>query len=402
MATVEIVADEPPARGAWYRSLYGQVIVAMLLGILVGHFFPAFGASLKPLGDAFIKLVKMIIAPIIFCTVVTGIGSMTSLEKIGRVGVKSLAYFLVFSTLALIVGLIVANVVQPGAGMNIDPATLDPTSVVEYQSKAEQKSITEFLLNIIPDSVIGAFASGEILQVLLISLLTGFALALLGDKGAKITSAIGQVSHVIFKIIDIIMRFAPIGVFGAMAFTIGKFGIGTLLSLGGLIATFYLTSQELLLVLGTSSSESALPSLMQKLERAGAAKPIVGLVVPTGYSFNLDGTNIYMTMAALFIAQATNTPLSVQDQLLLLLVAMLSSKGAAGVTGSGFVTLAATLSVLPSVPIVGMALILGIDRFMSECRALTNFIGNAVATLAIARWEGELDDEALKRALSKR
>jgi aerobic C4-dicarboxylate transport protein len=427
MATIEIIADEPPVRGAWYRSLYGQVIFAMLLGILVGHFFSAFGASLKPLGDAFIKLIKMIIAPVIFCTVVTGIGSMTSLEKIGRVGAKALAYFLVFSTLALIVGLIVSNVVRPGAGMNIDPATLDPASVAQYQTQAEQKSITEFLLNIIPDSALGAFTSGEILQVLLISLLTGFALALLGDRGTKITSAIGKVSQVIFKIIDIIMRFAPIGVFGAMAFTIGKFGIGTLLSLGGLVATFYLTSalfifivlglvarvsgfsiwrllvyirQELLLVLGTSSSESALPSLMQKLERAGAAKPIVGLVVPTGYSFNLDGTNIYMTMAALFIAQATNTPLSVQDQLLLLLVAMLSSKGAAGVTGSGFVTLAATLSVLPSVPIVGMALILGIDRFMSECRALTNFIGNAVATLAIARWEGELDDHALKLALA--
>jgi aerobic C4-dicarboxylate transport protein len=426
MATIEIVADEPPVRSGWYRSLYGQVIVAMLLGILVGHFFPAFGASLKPLGDAFIKLIKMIIAPVIFCTVVTGIGSMTSLEKIGRVGAKALAYFLVFSTLALIVGLLVANVVRPGAGMNIDPATLDSASVAQYQSKAEQQSVTEFALNIIPDSVLGAFTSGEILQVLLISLLTGFALALLGDRGAKITVAIAQVSQVIFKIIDIIMRFAPIGVFGAMAFTIGKFGIGTLLSLGGLVATFYLTSalfifivlgvvarlsgfsiwrmlvyirQELLLVLGTSSSESALPSLMQKLERAGAAKPIVGLVVPTGYSFNLDGTNIYMTMAALFIAQATNTPLSAQDQILLLLVAMLSSKGAAGVTGSGFVTLAATLSVLPSVPIVGMALILGIDRFMSECRALTNFIGNAVATLAIARWEGELDDEALKLAL---
>jgi aerobic C4-dicarboxylate transport protein len=427
VATTQIITDEPPVRSAWYRSLYGQVIIAMILGILVGHFFPAFGASLKPLGDAFIKLIKMIIAPVIFCTVVTGIGSMTSLEKIGRVGAKALAYFLVFSTLALIVGLIVANVVQPGAGMNIDPATLDPASVAEYQTKAEQKSITEFLLNIIPDSVIGAFASGEILQVLLISLLTGFALALLGDKGTKITAAIGQVSQVIFKIIDIVMRFAPIGVFGAMAFTIGKFGIGTLLSLGGLVATFYLTSllfifivlglvarvsgfsiwrllvyirQELLLVLGTSSSESALPSLMQKLERAGAAKPIVGLVVPTGYSFNLDGTNIYMTMAALFIAQATNTPLTMQDQILLLLVAMLSSKGAAGVTGSGFVTLAATLSVLPSVPIVGMALILGIDRFMSECRALTNFIGNAVATLAIARWEGELDEEALKLAFA--
>jgi aerobic C4-dicarboxylate transport protein len=339
----------------------------MLLGILVGHFFPAFGASLKPLGDAFIKLIKMIIAPVIFFTVVTGIGSMTSLEKIGRVGAKALAYFLVFSTLALIVGLIVPDIVQPGAGMNIDPGTLGPSSVAEYQSKAEQKSVTEFLLNIIPDSVIGAFASGEILQVLLISLLTGFALAMLGDRAAKITSSIGQVSQVIFKIIDIIMRFAPIGVFGAMAFTIGKFGIGTLLSLGGLVATFYLTSalfifivlglvarvsgfsiwrllvysrQELLLVLGTSSSESALPSLMQKLERAGAAKPIVGLVVPTDYSFNLDGTNIYITMAALFIAQATNTPLSVQDQLLPLLVAKLSSKGAAGVTGSGFVTLA--------------------------------------------------------------
>jgi aerobic C4-dicarboxylate transport protein len=417
----------PAQTRPWYRSLYGAVLVALVLGIAVGAIWPEFGASLKPLGDAFIKLVKMIIAPVIFCTVITGIAGMESLERVGRVGIKALGYFLFFSTLALIVGLIVGNIVQPGAGMNINPATLDPASISEYQDKAQKSSITEFLMNIIPETLIGAFTSGQILQVLFISILSGVALAMMGDAGKPITGAVKRVSELMFKLVNIIMYAAPIGVFGAMAFTIGKYGLGALGNLFGLIATFYLTSaifvlvilglvcrlcgfsifklmryirQELLLVLGTSSSEAALPNLMAKLERAGAERSVVGLVVPTGYSFNLDGTNIYMTMAALFIAQATNTDLSVTDQVLLLLVAMISSKGAAGVTGAGFITLAATLSVVPSVPVVGMALILGIDRFMSECRALTNFIGNAVATLVVAKWEGALDKRALDNALS--
>lgn len=418
----------PPPRRRWYRTLYGQVIIALLLGIVVGHVFPEFGASLKPLGEAFIKLVKMIIAPVIFCTIVGGIGGMSSLEKVGSVGVRALVYFLVFSTLALIVGMIVGNVVRPGDGLDIDPARLDPDAVAQFQQSAQEQSITQFLLNIIPETMVGAFSSGQILQVLLVSILAGVALAMLGEAGKPIAGAIRRVNVLVFKVVHIIMHAAPIGVFGAMAFTIGEYGIATLVSLGALIATFYLTSAlfvgvvlglvarycgfslwrllvyiraELLLVLGTSSSEAALPALMEKLENAGASRPVVGLVVPTGYSFNLDGTNIYMTMAALFIAQATNTDLSLADQILLLLVAMLSSKGAAGVTGSGFVTLAATLSVVPAVPVVGMALILGIDRFMSECRALTNFIGNAVATLVVAKWEGELDQDQLAIALAK-
>lgn len=410
----------------FYKILYVQVLIAVAIGVLVGAFFPDTGAALKPLGDAFIKLVKMIIAPVIFCTVVTGIAGMTDLEKVGSVGLKALLYFLTFSTLALIVGLIVANAVRPGAGLNIDPATLDASAVAVYQSKAAEQSIVDFLLHIIPETVVGAFASGEILQVLLFSVLFGFGLALMGEKGKPLYNVIRQVSAAIFGVVHIIMKVAPLGAFGAMAFTIGKYGIGSLANLAALVGSFYLTSllfvvlvlglvarltgfsilklvryikAELLLVLGTSSSESALPLLIEKLERAGVSKPVVGLVVPTGYSFNLDGTNIYMTMAALFIAQATNTPLSLTDQILLLLVAMVSSKGAAGVTGSGFVTLAATLSVVPSVPVAGMALILGVDRFMSECRALTNFIGNAVATIVVARWEGEVDMDRLRRTL---
>ena len=416
----------PSTRARWYHSLYVQVLIGLVLGIAVGHFVPAFGESLKPLGDAFIKLVKMIIAPVIFCTVITGIAGMNSLESVGRVGAKALSYFLLFSTLALFVGLVVGNVIQPGAGLNIDAATLRADAVTDYQAKAHDQSIVGFLLAIIPDTLLGAFTSGQILQVLLVAVLIGVALATLGERAARITTMIGELGAVVFKLVGILMRAAPRGVFGAMAFTIGKYGLETLSSLASLIATFYLTSglfigvilasvawaagfsllklivylrAELMLVLGTASSEAALPSLMTKLEAAGASRQVVGLVVPTGYSFNLDGTNIYMTMAALFIAQATNTPLSVHDQLLLLVVAMISSKGAAGVTGSGFVTLAATLSVVPSVPIAGMALILGIDRFMSECRALTNFIGNAVATLVVARWEGALDKDRLRRAL---
>ncbi|KAA2242201.1 dicarboxylate/amino acid:cation symporter [Salinarimonas soli] len=417
------------ARTPFYKVLYVQVLIAVAIGIALGHFYPALGADMKPLGDAFIKLVKMIIAPVIFCTVVTGIAGMTNLEKVGRVGLKSLTYFLTFSTLALIVGLIVANVVHPGSGLHINASALDPKSVATYTAKAHETGVVDFLMNIIPTTVVGAFASGEILQVLFFSVLFGFGLALMGPKGKPVYDLIKGVSQAIFGVVGIIMKVAPIGAFGAMAFTIGKYGIGSIANLFLLVATFYLTSaifvfgvlgvvgwyngfsvvklvryikEELLLVLGTSSSETALPSLIEKMERAGCSKSVVGLVVPTGYSFNLDGTNIYMTMAALFIAQATDTPLSLGDQVLLLLVAMLSSKGAAGVTGSGFVTLAATLSVVPAVPVVGMALILGIDRFMSECRALTNFIGNAVATVVVARWEGELDEERLAAALAGR
>ncbi|PSC02643.1 C4-dicarboxylate transporter DctA [Alsobacter soli] len=419
----------PAPRKKFYQVLYVQVLIAVAIGIALGHFYPQIGEQMKPLGDAFIKLVKMVIAPVIFLTVVSGIAGMTNLEKVGRVGAKALLYFLCFSTVALIVGLVVANVLQPGSGLHIDPKTLDTKAVASYAAKAHDQTITGFLMNIIPDTVVGAFASGEILQVLFFSVLFGFGLAFMGDKGKPVLDFIKIASEAVFGVVRIIMKVAPIGAFGAMAFTIGKYGIGSIKNLFFLVGAFYLTSiifvvavlglvaryngfsvlklvryikEELLLVLGTSSSESALPSLLEKMERAGCSKPVVGLVVPTGYSFNLDGTNIYMTMAALFIAQATDTPLSLADQILLLLVAMLSSKGAAGVTGSGFVTLAATLSVVPSVPVAGMALILGIDRFMSECRALTNFVGNAVACVVVARWEGECDMERLHAALDGR
>jgi aerobic C4-dicarboxylate transport protein len=410
----------------FYRQLYVQVLTAIVLGITVGHFWPEIGASLKPLGDAFVKLVKMIIAPVIFLTVTTGIAGMSDLKKVGRVAGKAFAYFLTFSTLALIVGLIVGNVVAPGHGLNIDPATLDGAAVADYAAKAHDTSIVGFLTGIIPSTVVGAFSSGDILQVLFFSVLFGIALAAVGERGAPVLNFLQAVTAPMFKLVEILMRAAPVGAFGAMAFTIGKYGIGSVVNLAMLVGTFYLTAlifvlvvlgtvarlngfsilklirylkEELLLVLGTSSSEAALPSLMEKLELAGAKRSVVGLVVPTGYSFNLDGTNIYMTLAALFIAQACNIDLSLGDQILLLLVAMLSSKGAAGITGAGFITLAATLSVVPSVPVAGMALILGVDRFMSEVRALTNFVGNAVATLVVARWEGELDQTRLDAVL---
>jgi aerobic C4-dicarboxylate transport protein len=416
----------PPVGKPWYRHLYVQVVVAIALGVIIGHFCPATGESLKPLGDAFIKLIKMIIAPVIFLTIVTGIAGMRDLGRVGRVALKAFAYFLFFSTLALIIGLIVANLVRPGAGLNIDPATLYAGKVSDYAAKAHETTLIGFLFEIVPDTFLSALTAGNILQTLLVSILFGIALALVGDRAAKILDGLNQLSLVMFRLVAIIMAAAPIGAFGAMAFTIGKYGIASLTSLATLVATFYLTSllfvlvvlgtvarlagfsifrligylkAELLLVLGTSSSESALPSLIEKLERAGCPKSIVGLVVPTGYSFNLDGTNIYMTLAALFIAQATGIQLSLGEQLLLLSVAMLSSKGAAGVTGAGFITLAATLSIVPSVPVAGMALILGIDRFMSECRSLTNFIGNAVATVVVTRWEGALDQEQFDAAL---
>jgi len=427
--TIEPVAPTQASERAkpFYQHLYFQVLLAIVLGGAIGHYYPQIGQSLKPLGDAFIKLVKMVIAPVIFLTVVTGIAGMRDLEKVGRVAIKALVYFLVFSTLALIVGLIVANVVQPGAGMNIDPATLKTDKVAEYAAKAHDQTIVGFLMHIIPDTVVGAFAEGEILQVLLISILFGLSLTLVGEPARLVVDFLELIAQAFFKFVHIVMKAAPLGAFGAFAFTIGKYGIASVANLAMLVGTFYLTSAlfvivvlgavgvangfsifslirylkaELLLVLGTSSSEAALPSLIEKLEKAGCPKSVVGLVVPLGYSFNLDGTNIYMTLAALFIAQATGVHLSWEQQALLLGVAMLSSKGAAGVTGAGFITLAATLSVVPSVPVAGMALILGVDRFMSECRALTNFIGNAVAAIVVSRWEKGLNTADFKSALN--
>ena len=421
-------AEVAAARTPFYRHLYAQVLAAIVLGALLGHFWPAAGEALKPLGDGFIKLVKMIIAPVIFLTVVGGIAGMRELGSVGRVALKAFGYFLIFSTLALIVGLVVANVVQPGAGMNVDPATLDMKSVAGYAHDAHETTVTGFLMAIIPTTMLSALTAGSILQTLFVAILFGITLSLVGRPAEPVLELIERLGLVVFKLTGILMKAAPIGAFGAIAFTIGKYGLGSLVNLGALVATFYLTSllfvlvvlgavarahgfsilrllgylkAELLLVLGTSSSEAALPNLIAKLEAAGCDRGVVGLVVPTGYSFNLDGTNIYMTLAALFIAQATGVHLSLGDQLLLMAVAMLSSKGAAGVTGAGFVTLAATLSIVPSVPVAGMALILGVDRFMSECRSLTNFVGNAVAAIVVARWEGKLDRAALDRALTR-
>ena len=416
----------PPRKPRFYEVLYVQVIFAIIVGILLGHFFPEFGESLKPLGDAFIKLVKMIIAPVIFLTVVTGIAGMNDMKSVGRVAGKAMLYFLTFSTLALVVGMIIANIIQPGAGLNIDPTTLQSAKVSEYVSKAQESSMIAFFMNIIPTTVLSPLTEGNILQVLFVSVLFGVALASVGERSKPITDLLQVAAAPMFKLVSIVMKVAPIGALGAMAFTIGKYGLHSISNLMLLIVTFYVTSilfvllilgavaryngfsivgliryikDELWLVLGTSSSEAALPNLMHKMEAAGCKKSVVGLVVPTGYSFNLDGTNIYMTMAALFIAQATNIDLTIGQQITLLLVAMLSSKGAAGVTGAGFITLAATLSVVPGLPVEGMALILGIDRFMSECRALTNFIGNACATIVVARWENALDKEQLGKAM---
>ena len=420
------MAKETTTAAPWWRHIYIQVLAAIVLGVLVGHLWPAFGAGLKPLGDGFVKLVRMIIAPVIFLTIVGGIAHLRELGALGRIVAKAFIYFLAFSTLALIVGLVVANVFHPGLGLHINPATLDSSKIADYAAKAHDQSLVGFLLAIIPQTLFGALAEGEILQVLFVAILLGIALTLIGEIAAPILTLVNAAEAAVFRLVAILMRAAPIGAFGAMAFTIGQYGIGVLANLAGLVATFYLTSllfvlvvlgtmariagfsifrlirylrAELLLVLGTSSSEAALPSLIDKLEQAGCARPVVGLVVPTGYSFNLDGTNIYMTLAALFIAQACDIHLTFGQQVLLLGVAMLSSKGAAGVTGAGFITLAATLSIVPSVPVAGMALILGVDRFMSECRSLTNFIGNAVATIVVARWEGALDREKLNAAL---
>lgn len=410
-----------------FHHLYIQVLAAIGIGILLGYFYPETGVAMKPLGDGFIKLIKMIIAPIIFCTVVTGIAGMRELDKVGRVGIKALLYFEVVSTLALIIGLVVVHLIQPGSGMNIDAGTLNTEGLNAYTAAAKTQNTVDFMLNIIPTSVIDAFAKGDILQVLLFSLLFGFSLAAMGETGAEVVVFINKISHVLFGIVETLMKLAPIGAFGAMAFTIGKYGVASLLPLASLMGSFYLTcllfifivlgliarftgfsivkfivyiKDELFIVLGTSSSESVLPRIMIKLEQLGCAKSVVGLVIPTGYSFNLDGTSIYLAMAAIFVAQATNTPLSLSQELTLLGVLLLTSKGAAGVTGSGFITLAATLSVIPTIPVAGLALILGIDRFMSEARALTNLIGNGVATIVAAKWENELDMQKLDDALN--
>ncbi|MDQ6624536.1 MAG: dicarboxylate/amino acid:cation symporter [Verrucomicrobiota bacterium] len=411
----------------WYRILYVQVLIAVALGILIGALFPELGKSLKPLGDGFVKLVKMIIAPIIFCTVVHGIASMSDLKKLGRVGGKALLYFEVVSTVALILGLIVVNVLKPGAGFNIDPATLDSAVGKSYAQAAHGQTVTDFLLHIIPNSFFDAFATGDLLQVLLVSVLTAFAISAMGERGRPILRGIDFASHIFFGIMRIIVKVAPLAALGAMAFTVGSYGLGALNRLVALMLSFYLTAgifvlvvlgsiglmagfsifrllnyikEEILLVLGTSSSETALPGMLEKMRRLGCAESTVGLVIPTGYSFNLDGTNIYMTMAAIFLAQATNTPLDLQQQIALMLVAMISSKGASGVTGAGFITLAATLAAVPSIPIESLALLVGIDRFMSECRAITNLIGNAVATIVVSRSEGELTSVELRRNLA--
>ena len=411
-----------------YKSLYLQVIVAIVIGVLLGYFYPQTGEAMKPLGDGFIKLIKMIIAPIIFCSVVVGIAGMEDMKKVGKTGGYALLYFEVVSSIALLLGLLIINFVQPGVGMNIDPASLDTKSLAAYTKPGAMQSTTEFVLNIIPNTLVDAFAKGEILQVLLIAVMFGFALHRFGGRGTLVFDLIERTSHVLFTIVGYIMKVAPIGAFGAMAFTIGKYGIGSLLSLGALMATFYTTclifvivvlgsiawyhgfsifkfiryiKEELLIVLGTSSSESVLPRMMVKLENLGVQKSTVGLVIPTGYSFNLDGTSIYLTMAAVFVAQATNTPMTFTQELTLLGVLVLTSKGAAGVTGSGFIVLAATLSAVGHVPVAGLALILGIDRFMSEARALTNLVGNGVATVVVGKWCGELDSARMTRVLNR-
>jgi aerobic C4-dicarboxylate transport protein len=411
-----------------YKSLYVQVLIAIALGATLGYVWPQTGVRMEWLGQGFIKLITMLIAPVIFCTVVVGIAGMERMKDVGKTGVLALLYFEVVSTLALLVGLLIVNVVKPGAGLNIDPATLDPKAVESYASAAEHRSVVEFLLNVIPKTFVGAFTEGQILQVLLAALLFGFALHATGERGRPVYDLIERLSQVFFRIVGFVMRLAPLGAFGAIAFAIGKFGIDTLRSLLVLMACFYATClifvfvvlgiiarvhgfsifrfvrylrDELLIVLGTSSSESVLPRMLAKMENAGCAKPVVSLVIPTGYSFNLDGTSIYLTMAAVFIAQATNTPMTLLDELALLAVALVTSKGAAGVTGSGFITLAGTLSAVRTLPVAGVGLILGIDRFMSEARALTNLVGNGVATVVVAKWCGALDEQRLQQELRK-
>lgn len=409
-----------------YKVLYFQVICAIIIGVLLGNFFPDIGEQMKPFGDGFIRLIKMVIAPVIFCTVVTGIAGMEDMKKVGKTGGLALLYFEVVSTIALIIGLIVVNTLQPGVGMHVDPATLDTKAVEAYSGSGKMHTTIEFIMNVIPHTIVGAFAEGEILQVLFFSVLFGFALHKFGGRGTLIFDMIEKTSHVLFQIVGMIMRLAPIGAFGAMAFTIGKYGLASLLPLAKLMGTFYLTcllfifvvlgsicrvhgfsllkyifyiKEELLIVLGTSSSESVLPRMMSKMELAGVSRSVVGLVVPTGYSFNLDGTAIYLTMAAVFIAQACDVDMTLTQQLTLLAVLLLTSKGAAGVTGSGFIVLAATLSAVGHVPVAGLALILGIDRFMSEARALTNMIGNGIACVVVGHWCKEVDNEKLHEVL---
>ncbi|MBU3537604.1 dicarboxylate/amino acid:cation symporter [Polynucleobacter sp. UK-Gri1-W3] len=419
-----VTLKKPP----FYKVLYFQVLTAVVIGVLLGHFYPSLGTEMKPFGDAFIKGIKMLIAPVIFCTVVLGIAGMEDMKKVGKTGGLALLYFEIVSSIALVVGLVVVNLLQPGAGMNIDPASLDTKGIAAYTGPGKMGTTTDFLMNIIPSSAVDAFAKGEILQVLFIAILFGFALHKFGGRGTLVFDLIEKSSHVLFDMIGVIMKFAPIGAFGAMSFTIGKYGISSLFSLGKLMGAFYLTcllfifivlgliarfngfnifkfvryiKEELLIVLGTSSSESVLPRMMEKMELLGAKKTCVGLVIPTGYSFNLDGTSIYLTMAAVFIAQATNTPMTLMQEVTLLLVLLLTSKGAAGVTGSGFIVLAATLSAVGDVPVAGLAIILGIDRFMSEARALTNLVGNGVATIVVAKWTGELDQKQLTSVLNR-
>ena len=413
-------------RKPFYRSLYVQVLVAIALGVAIGHFYPQAGVALKPLGDGFVKLIKMAIAPIIFCTVVSGIAGMQNMKAVGKTGGLALLYFEIVSSVALVIGLVVVNLVQPGAGMHVDVATLNTSGITAYTQAGAQQSTIGFFLNIIPSTVVGAFATGDILQVLMFSLMFGFALHRMGDYGRPVLEFIDRIAQVMFNIIGMIMKVAPLGAFGAMAFTIGQYGVGSLVQLGQLMICFYITCvlfvlvilggiarahgfsilrfiryirEELMIVLGTSSSESALPNMLRKMEKLGCDKSVVGLVIPTGYSFNLDGTSIYLTMAAVFIAQATDTPMGLVDQMTLLAVLLIASKGAAGVTGSGFIVLAATLSAVGTLPVAGLALILGIDRFMSEARALTNLIGNGVATVVVAKWCKQLDETALHNEL---
>jgi aerobic C4-dicarboxylate transport protein len=415
-------------RRRWYSILYVQVLTAIAIGILLGRFAPHTAVRLKPLGDAFVALIRMMIAPVIFCIVVQGIASVSDLKKVGRVGVKALLYFEVVSTLALIIGIGVALLLHPGAGLNIDPRTLDAKSVATYVDRAKDAGLIAFLVNIIPRTVAEAFTKGDVLQVLFISILAGAAIARMGELGERITRGIATLTTAVFAVIRIIVKAAPIGALGGMAFTVGSYGVGSLSNLLKLIGTFYLTSfvfvvvilgaiaywagfsifrfiayikDELLIVLGTSSSETVLPDMVQKLERLGASRPIVGLVFPTGYSFNTDGTNIYLTLAVLFLAQATNTHLALGQMAGVVLFAMIASKGASGVTGTGFVTLAAILATVPAIPIQALALLVGIDKFMSECRALTNVIGNGVATIVVSRWEGELDTEKMRAAMGE-
>lgn len=421
-----IATNPPVTKQPFHKTLYARVLAGILAGVLVGFFFPSFAQSMKPLGDGFIKLIRMMIAPIIFLSVVVGIANIGDARKLGRVGLKALLYFEVVTTLALGIGLVVATIFHPGKGMNVDPLTLDTKAISQYAGASRELGVVDFLLNIIPDSFANAFARGEILQVLLLAILTGLALVSL-DREKHLIRLADSLSHVAFKIIALIMELAPVGAFGAMAFTIGRYGLGTLASLGKLLLCVYLTSilfvfvvlglitfchgfsilkflryirEELLIVLGTSSSESVLPRMIVKMERLGCSKSLVGLVIPSGYSFNLDGTSIYLTIAALFIAQATNTHLTFRQEMFILIVLMLNSKGAAAVTGGGFITLAATLSALGTIPVAGIALLLGVDRFMSEMRSLTNLVGNGVATVVVAKWEGEFNATQARSVLN--